>query len=340
MATKTLVMGWFSFEQADATAGDLIAKDVVCEWLESAGRTYEVALAAPFDGGVSLDSIDPGDYSHVIFVCGPFFKNNLLRRFERSKLVGVNLSMVEPVEEWNPFDLLLERDSSQISRPDITFLAAGQSPLREPGDGPAIGVVRMDPEEVPADSGHHEAANRAIGRILDSREGASSIDTRLDIPNRSGLRTPKEVEGMIASMDLVLTTRLHGLVLAIKNRVPAVAVDPIPGGGKLIRQAHSIGWPLVFGADAPKSDLERAFDLCLTDEAVAMAERSRKVALDALADTRASFIEAMSAPSSGADWGDGRRRRAWVEAAPDGSRSGWGRRVARRLSAALRCGQR
>jgi Polysaccharide pyruvyl transferase len=336
MATKTLVMGWFSFEKADATAGDLIAKNVVCEWLESAGRTFEVALAPPFAGGVSLASIDPATYSHVIFVCGPFFKTNLLRRYEGSKLVGVNLSMVEPVEEWNPFDLLLERDSSQVSRPDITFLAASESPLREARKGPAIGVVLMDPHEVPADSAHHEAANRAIGRIVESRDcSAVSIDTRLDIPNRSGLRAPAEVEAAIARTDLVLTTRLHGLVLAIKNRIPAVAVDPIPGGGKLTRQARAISWPLVFAPGTPKADLERAFDLCLTAKAVGMAERSRARALETLADTRAGFIDAMKS-ASGDDWGDGRRRRVWVETAADQPAPGWGWRVVRRLSAAVR----
>jgi hypothetical protein len=45
-STKVLVAGWFSFEKGAATAGDLLARDVVCEWLESAGFAYDVALAA------------------------------------------------------------------------------------------------------------------------------------------------------------------------------------------------------------------------------------------------------------------------------------------------------
>ena len=32
---KTLVAGWFSFEQMGASAGDLLARDLVCEWLEA-----------------------------------------------------------------------------------------------------------------------------------------------------------------------------------------------------------------------------------------------------------------------------------------------------------------
>ena len=30
-SVKTLVAGWFSFEQMEASAGDLLARDLVCE---------------------------------------------------------------------------------------------------------------------------------------------------------------------------------------------------------------------------------------------------------------------------------------------------------------------
>ena len=52
---------------------------------------------------------------------------------------------------------------------------------------------------------------------------------------RRELRTAEEVESLIARMDVVLTTRLHGLVLALKHGVPVVAIDPIAGGAKLRR---------------------------------------------------------------------------------------------------------
>jgi hypothetical protein len=50
---KTLVAGWFSFELMGASAGDLLARDVACEWLRDAGREYDIALAPPFTGGVN-----------------------------------------------------------------------------------------------------------------------------------------------------------------------------------------------------------------------------------------------------------------------------------------------
>lgn len=69
---KTLVAGWFSFELMGATAGDLMACDLVCEWLKKAEHLYDVALAQPFQGGVDWRAVDPQDYSYVVFVCGPF----------------------------------------------------------------------------------------------------------------------------------------------------------------------------------------------------------------------------------------------------------------------------
>jgi hypothetical protein len=69
---KILVAGWFSFEKCNATAGDLMARDLVCEWIENAGHAYDIALAPPFVGGVDWRSVEPKTYSHVVFVCGPF----------------------------------------------------------------------------------------------------------------------------------------------------------------------------------------------------------------------------------------------------------------------------
>ena len=68
---KTLVAGWFSFELMGATAGDLMTRDLACEWLTRAGRPYDIAVAPPFTGGVDWREVDPAGYSDVVFVCGP-----------------------------------------------------------------------------------------------------------------------------------------------------------------------------------------------------------------------------------------------------------------------------
>jgi hypothetical protein len=289
---KALVTGWFSFEQMGATAGDLLVRDLACEWLERSGYSYDVAHAPPFPGGVNWRSADPGAYSHVVFVCGPFGNGapitELLERFDGCRLVGLNLTMLESLDAWNPFDLLFERDSSATSNPDVSFLSRQ---VRVP----VVGVVLIDTQPEYKERDALKVANSAIRRLVASREmSAVVIDTRLDA-NSTGLRSASEVESLIARMDVVLTTRLHGTVLALKNGVPAVVVDPVAGGGKIHRQAETIGWPLVFAADRNLDGaLGQAFDYCLTEEARIKARECRERAKGMVREVRDKFISSLA----------------------------------------------
>jgi hypothetical protein len=289
---KALVTGWFSFEEMGATAGDLLARDLACEWLEGAGYPYDVALAPPFQDGVNWRLVDPKAYSHVVFVCGPFGNGEpvteFLERFDGRRLVGLNLTMLESLDTWNPFDLLLERDSSATSHPDISFLS------REAAV-PVVGVVLIDTQPEYKEKDAHEVANNAIHRLVASREmSAVAIDTRLDT-NSTGLRTASEVESLIARMDVILTTRLHGTVLALKNGVPAVVVDPVARGGKVRRQAETIGWPLVFAADSLVDEaLGQALDYCLTEDARVKARECRGRAISMVQEVRDEFISLLA----------------------------------------------
>jgi len=124
---RALVVGWFSFVDGHATAGDLLSRDLACGWLAECGWAYDVATAPPFAGDVELESADPAAYSHVVFVCGPFqqgeLEARLLRRFGHRRLIGLNLSMGATAEGWQPFDLLIERDSATRTNADIVFLS-------------------------------------------------------------------------------------------------------------------------------------------------------------------------------------------------------------------------
>lgn len=284
---RTLLAGWFSFEQMGATAGDLMARDLARQWLESAGHRVDVAVAPPFTDGIDWQTAEPSEYSHVVFVCGPFGNGwpvtEFLNRFSGVRLVGLNLSMLEALEVWNPFDLLLERDSSRATRPEIAFYS-------ELPRVPVVGVVLVH-AQLEYKSGLHQAANDAIQRLTASRPMAVvSIDTRLD-ENATGLRNAMEVESLIARMDIVLTTRLHGLVLALKNGVPAIAIDPIAGGAKIRRQAETIGWPICLNADDISDDaIAQAFEFCQSEEARACARACAERARKEIARIRDEFI--------------------------------------------------
>jgi len=141
---------------------------------------------------------------------------------------------------------------------------------------PVVGVLRVHPRKEYKGREGHAVADAAIQRLIASCEMTSvNIDTRLD-SNATGLRTLSEVESLIARMDVVVTTRLHGLVLALKNDVPALAIDPVFGGAKIRRQAKTVGWPVIFTADKLNDKvLRKAFDYCLTDTARAEARKCR-----------------------------------------------------------------
>ncbi len=288
---KALVTGWFSFVDMGATAGDLASRDLVCSWLTEAGWKVDVACAPPFVDGVDWREADPASHDLLIFVCGPFGNGppltEFFSHFQGVPFFGVNLSMLQDLAEWNPFDLLLERDSSQAAHPDLVF-AATYKPV------PVAGKILVDPQPEYKDRGRHAEANQALEALLGSNHLAVvDIDTRLDT-NRVGLRTPEEIESLIAKMDVVVTTRLHGMVMALKHGVPAVVVDPIAGGAKILRQAESIGWKQVLLAeDLSAEKLQHALDFCLSEDGRVAAGACRAQALETLDAVKGRFMRGL-----------------------------------------------
>lgn len=274
---KALVAGWFSYANGHATAGDLLTRDLLCDWLRELGMDYEIAVAPPFTGGPSLAEVDAHAFTHAFFICGPFGHGELeyrfLRRFAHCRLVGLNLSLDIPTEQWDPFDFLIERDSVRDVNPEMLFASRQHLPS-------VVGVCLVEPHEEADVAG----ANAAIDALLQRREAARvMIDTRLDT-NETGLRTAGEVEALIARVDVLVTTRLHGLVMALKNGVPAVVIDAVPGGGKIRRQCSRIGWTNVLGLEELDADrLDRALDWALSEDARATARRcAEQAAADVL----------------------------------------------------------
>ncbi len=289
---KSLVAGWFSFDEVVATVGDLLARDVLCGWLDRARIAYEVANAPLVGGGIDWRTADPADYDRVIFVCGPFGRRplpaQLVERFGGRPLVGVDLTMLEGEGAWNPFDLLFERDgaANDRARPDLSFAA-------EPTPALPVTAVLLAQAQGEYSDGLHRAAAEAIARLPDVRPTAL-FHTDTDLLDADRVRSAAEVTSLIARSDVVVTTRLHGLVLALREGVPAVAIDPIAGGAKVTRQAEAIGWPAVLSAASVRDEaLGEAFDFCLTSEARARARECAAGAQRELADLEKTFVAAL-----------------------------------------------
>lgn len=284
---RALVTGWFSFPWYGATAGDLLAAGVVEGWLDQAGVPYDRAVAATLGGTVDALQVDPGDYTHLVFVCGPFGRGEpattLLDRFPQATRIGVDLTMLQPTTDWQPFDLLLERDSERAARPDLALLA----------EVPAVPVVALvlvhAQQEHPG--GRHAEVHAVVREALAATSCAVvEVDTCFDPPNAGGLTSPEQVVAVLSRADAVVTTRLHGLVLGLRSGVPVVAVDPVAGGAKVARQAAVLDWPVLLPEQLTADAVRTALDACLAPGARAQARAAASAAAQALSPTRAAFL--------------------------------------------------
>jgi Polysaccharide pyruvyl transferase len=286
---RVLVTGWFSFVDGEATVGDLLAKDVACRWLRDAAIEHDVALSPMFEDGVAWDAVEPQSYHVVLFVCGPAAGvqvERLADRFRSCRLVGLNVSVVDETAAAL-FDALIERDGRDSARPDLS-LGAPRARL------PVIGIVRSHAQPEYGDRSRLDDVHAAIDRLL-SRTAASVVefDTRVD-PRVVGIRNCAEIESLVARMDLVVTTRLHGLVVALRNGVPALAVDPIRGGAKVLAQARAIGWPAALACDeATDEALVDALAFCLHPAAASQATGCATRGAQRLADLAAKVRQAL-----------------------------------------------
>src|SRR6185437_3274852 len=129
---RALLLGHFS------TVGDIQCLELVGRCLANAGLGYDVAAFGADVRGALRDSIspdmaEPHSYTHLIVVCGPCWprllqKHNFdIDQYRHCKRIGINLTMVEPLSQWNPFDALIERDSDAAARPDLAFMVKTES---------------------------------------------------------------------------------------------------------------------------------------------------------------------------------------------------------------------
>ncbi|HET7328437.1 MAG TPA: polysaccharide pyruvyl transferase family protein [Nocardioidaceae bacterium] len=286
---RVLVTGWFSLDEAEVTAGDVLARDTAARWLTQSGIAHDVAVAENFrtDRDISLDDAVPDDYTDVVFVCGPAAGapvEKLFARFPNARRLAVDVSVVDGTSALR-LDGVLARDAPDIVRPDLSLATAA------PGT-PVVGVVLTHAQPEYGSNHRLQRAHELIGdALLDLDVAPVPLDTRLHPQDPLLCSTPGQLESALGRCDAVVTTRMHGLVLALKLGVPAVAVDPVAGGGKVIRQARVLDWPAAFGVeDADGARVAEALRWCLSaegrSEATAVTDRLE----DAVRDLRTEFV--------------------------------------------------
>lgn len=282
-----LITGWPSFPEGEPTAGDVLAMEAVHEALTSAGVPAELVWSPVFrPAGLSLADAEPERYTHLIFVAGPVHGEQVRRlhtRYRHCRRIAVGVSVVDPTDPAVlGFHQVLARDGQgEEPRRD---LAAG----RAVRDVPVVGVM-MSPVRVEyGGRRRNEEVEQELGRWLDSRECALvPLATTLEPYGWRTPGSPAQVEAIVRRMDVVITMSLHGLVLALKNGVPALAVDPVEGGAKVSAQARAWQWPafVVAGGGTPSlshAELERHWEWCLSGHGSAAAWQRTGTALPSL----------------------------------------------------------
>ena len=291
---KALLVGFFS------TIGDIESLDLVRGWLEEQGWDYDVApysqkVRRALGGAVDATEVDSDDYSHFVVICGPCHRRVFatygidLRRFEHCVKVGVNLTMVDPLGEWNPFDVLIERDSDRAARPDVSLLRGTETV-------PVVGICFIDQQPEYGDRQRHEEVRALIDDLV-ARRGlaAVEIDTRWPRErNGGGLGSPEEILSVMSRMDVVITNRLHGTVFALKAGTPPLVVDAVAGTDKVTAQANVLGWPVVTVGDASPTRLDERLDWCLSSEAKALASGILEDHAEALGEYQERFVESLA----------------------------------------------
>ena len=216
--------------------------------------------------------IDPAKYRHCSFI-------------------GINLSMVQPIEEWCPFDVLIERDSNRQVRPDLTFL------LDRERRRPVFGLCIIDRQPEYGMRQKHSHC-RALFQWLCKQHDAAVVEIDTGWPgemNETGLSSEAQIETLIARTDVVLTNRLHGMVYAIRSGVPALVLDPVEGGGKVSAQAKVLGWPFAFVAGSVRrEELQEPLSFCLSEEGKTLATACARNAKKNLSGIREEFISALN----------------------------------------------
>lgn len=124
------------------------------------------------------------------------------------------------------FDVVLARDTPQgQGRRDLSTTARTEQV-------PVVGVVlALGQREYGERRRHDEVHQRITTWLLEQDCARVPVDTRLDPRQWRNPSTPGQLDSVLCRLDSVLTTRLHGLVLALRQGVPVLAVDPVDGGG-------------------------------------------------------------------------------------------------------------
>ncbi|MCJ7716357.1 MAG: polysaccharide pyruvyl transferase family protein [Anaerolineales bacterium] len=285
---RAIIVGHFSFPGSRGTFGDIEALEIVCDWLAESNIEFDVASNIE-DGvdGVDISRIDESKYGIFIFVCGPWYpdgriQSTLINKFNHCVKIGVNLTTFE--EGLAGFDHLLSRDNFHERQADIAFAKVVKKI-------PVIGIILVDRQKKYGIKQRHLYIRNVITEYLKRGDIAPIwLDTNATL-NIMNIWNKNQYESIVSRTDLVVTNRLHGVVLSLKNSVPVIAIDPVVGGGKVTAQVKALEWPILISAEEfSEGKLHQTITYCLRNNLQEALIKSQQQALLSIEETKNKFL--------------------------------------------------
>lgn len=278
---KPILIVWWGARSRQGTVGDCLAVCNVVFALQQRGAEVEIAAdrGFQFTGARSVNwwTVNPFRYRCVVFVCGPltnsWYFRLLFSKFAWVRKVAVGVSVLEPRQRFTrSFDTIVARDGLPESHFDLAV--AGEL-IPHHAERPYVLVCLR---------GHQSEYGAAVCHSARVDELIWHTTQRLGLPVKAVNMTVTphtdalgHVHRSFSQARLVLTTRLHGALFALRHGVPFIAVDQIEGGRKLTSVVRKLGWEYLYPADVQQAGLDAACHRVLLDENI-----SRRVHLAAV----------------------------------------------------------
>lgn len=263
---RRLLVGWFGSFSGHGTIGDLRSLESVVSHLIGRGHDVFHATADSISicGAIRVDwqRFTPDACDVVIFVCGPILLNHpetaaFFERFSVVELVGIGVSLLPEGHHnhCNPFRTVFARQGARETYGDVAVCAAqppGRALRNRSGEETVIGLaLRGEQHEYGVELCLWREAGLMFAALTEllARHGSVRV---VEIENHllRSQRRPDEIEDQYAACDLVLTTRFHGAIAALRQDAPFIALDQISAGAKVLPLLAGFGWEAVFRVDA------------------------------------------------------------------------------------------
>jgi len=235
---RAVVASWATVARRHATIGDLLAVGVVVDALSESG--CHVKLALP---GEPLPEIGEGPR---VWVSGPvdfsYDKQSAILGHDGAGWIvsGATLISREPGHPIRA-DITTARDApGQPTNADFAILA----PITAKGRRAAV-LLRGHQPEYRQDESIHQVVASGVRSALQST-GYFPLPLATDCPEGfDPIVAAATLEDVLAQSDLVVTSRLHGVIHALRAGKFPVVIDEIIEGGKVSACAREFDLPFL-----------------------------------------------------------------------------------------------